>query len=129
MVQRLPAEVGEPLHRDQPAFPHDADALGDALDVAEDVGGEEDGAASPGVLAQQRVELPLDEGVEPARRLVEDEEVRLGHEREDHGQLPAVAAREGADAPREVESEPLGHSLRPGPVGPAPEMAEVVDVL
>jgi hypothetical protein len=44
-----------------------------------------------GVLAKEGVELALDERVEPAGRLVQDEEPGIGHEREHDGQLLAVA--------------------------------------
>lgn len=63
MVQRLPAQVGEPLHRHETAFTHDADPVGYALNLAEDVGRQQDAPPVLRMLAQEGMELTLHEGI------------------------------------------------------------------
>ena len=58
-------------------------------------------------VAQQRVEALLDERIEPGDRLVEDQQLRLVHERLDQPELLAVAGRELADRPVELGFEAL----------------------
>ena len=68
---------------------------------------EEDGRAAIAGLAHEAEELVLHQGVEPVRRLVEDEQLRVREEREQEGDLPAVARRELAHPTAEVEVEAL----------------------
>jgi hypothetical protein len=53
----------------------------------------------------------LEQGIEPARRLVEDEELRLVHERLDQADLLPIAPGQAADARAQVELEPIRELL------------------
>ena len=85
-------------HRQAPAADQ-ADAVGDALDLAEHVRGEEHGLAAVARLAEDLVHLALDERVEAAGGLVEDDQLRAVHQRQDEADLLAVALRQRADGP------------------------------
>ena len=58
------------LHRDEPAGPHDSDAIGDPLDLGEHVGRQQHAAATRGVLTQNRMKLGLDKRVKAAGGLI-----------------------------------------------------------
>ena len=81
--------------------------MGDALDLGQRVGREEHGAALGADLAQQRVEAPLHERIEAGDRLVEDQQLRLVHERLDQAELLPVAGRELVHGPIEIGVEAL----------------------
>ena len=100
-------QPGHVLDDDQPPLADDRDAIGDVLHLGEDVRGEEHRAARRRALAHEAVELLLDEGVETARRLVEDEELRPVHQRLDEADLLPVALREVGHGAVQVEVEPL----------------------
>ena len=61
------------------------------LDLGQDVAGEEDRRASLHSLAQGHEERLLDERVEPAGGLIEDEQLGPVLERDDHADLLLVA--------------------------------------
>ncbi len=100
------------MHAEQSAPEQDRHAVGDALDLAEDVGRDEDRA-----LSRQRPDVPphLDDlaRVEAVGRLVEDEQVRIAQEGLGDSDALAVPARELADedAPDVAESEALDGGL------------------
>ena len=58
-------------------------------------------------LAHEQAELVLQQRIEPARRLVEDEQLGTVHERLHEPELLAVALRELADRPVEHDTEAL----------------------
>ena len=58
---------------DDPAVADDDEVVGDRLDLAQQVGGEQDRAAAVGEVAQQPAHPGDALGVEPVRRLVEDQ--------------------------------------------------------
>ena len=75
------------------------DAGGDALQVAGDVGAEDDRAVGVVDDFQERAEeLAAGRGVEAGDRLVEDQELRLVAEGQDDAESLELADREGADA-------------------------------
>ena len=90
----------------RPAAQH-RHAARDLLDLGEHVRGEEDAAPVRDDLAQDRLDLVLDERIEAVRRLVEHDQLRLRHERDCQADLLAVAARERPDAPARIEPQPL----------------------
>ena len=59
----------------------DADAVGHALGDFEDVRGHDHGAAGGDALAQHVLDLPRRAGVEAGERLVENDELRVVHQR------------------------------------------------
>ena len=102
----LRAEVAQLLQRplvDQPPVPEDPDAVADRLDLAEDVRGQEDRLPARLGLLDAFAERHLHQRVEPARRLVEQQQVRARRERRDQLDLLAVALRERADLLAGVE--------------------------
>ena len=99
----------------EPALADQADPIGDVLHLGQDVRGEEDRAAALGGLGDQLVERLLHERVEAARRLVEDEQVGVVHERLDEPDLLPVSARELLDPAVEVEVEPFRELVAPRP--------------
>ncbi len=60
---------------DEPALAHDAEVRADLLHFREQVTGHQDGRPVCGQRGDQRPDLPRALGVEPVRRLVEDEQV------------------------------------------------------
>ncbi len=107
---RLPGLRVEPVERqgvageqvverplgDEAAVIEDADPVADALDVGEHVGGEDDRGALA-QLGDQREQVAPALRVERADRLVEDEQVGLGHERLGDAESLAHPARVAAD--------------------------------
>src|SRR5918995_1029714 len=92
--------------------------------------GEEDGPPRRRPLADQLEHVLLAEGVEAARRLVEDQQLRVVHERGDDADLLLVALREVAEPSLEVESNTLGELTDRAPVdaaAQAPEVGEETD--
>ena len=77
-------------HEEVPVV-HDGDALGQVLDLAQDMGPEQNRRAARGGLVDKRLELALDDGIQSARRLVEDEHLGLVHQRLDDADLLLVA--------------------------------------
>ena len=112
------AEVVDGVDEVEPALPDQADAIGDVLYLGEDVRGEEDRAAALGGLGDELVERLLHERVEAARRLVEDEQVGIVHERLDEPDLLPVSAGELLDPAVEVEVEPFREGVAPAPASP-----------
>ena len=99
----------------QAALVQDADAVGRALDLGEDVAGDEDRAAVLAVGVDRLAHLADPVRIEPADRLVEDQQVRLVDERADEAQFLAhaarVVARGGmADLPEVERVEQLVHA-------------------
>ena len=93
------------------AFGHHEDAVAERQQLGQLGGDEEDGAALRGELADHVVELGLDADVDAARRLVEDEDRRVGEQPAGEDRLLLVAAGELADrlAHRgEADAELLG---------------------
>ena len=129
VVQRLGAQGVELFDRHHPAGAQHPDPGRDPLDLAEHVRAEQHRAALRHVLREEGVELPLHERVETARGLVEHEQLGSDHQREQEGQLLAVAARELASRLAQVEVEPLRQRTGAGrPTDPV-EVTDVVDVV
>ncbi len=72
-------EVLQVRDPDEPAGAKDSDPVADMLDLGEDM------------RRKELVELLLVQRIEPARRLVEDEEIGLVHEGEQDSELSLVA--------------------------------------
>jgi len=73
MWHRALAQCRDAVDIDQPPVADDPDAAGRMLHLVERVGREEDRSAVGRGLAQKRTEVLLQQRVEPAGRLVEDE--------------------------------------------------------
>ena len=83
--------VADELAPDRAAVHHqDAVAAADELIVVGRV--EEDGRSCAGKLVQKRVDLLLGADVDPARRIVEQQDARLGHQPLADDELLLVAA-------------------------------------
>ncbi len=111
-------------HRD-PSLADDADPVGDALDLGQDMGREEDRPAISADLVEDPVELLLDQRIEAGRRLVEDDQAGPMHEGLDETHLLLVAVRERLDRPIQLGVEALGELLGVGQVLHAAERREV----
>ena len=83
--------------RDEPGPVDDHDLVGELCDLRENVAGDENRAAAPGEGAQE-VAQPADSfRIEPVRRLVEDEQLRVAEQRAGDAQALAHAERVGLD--------------------------------
>ena len=124
VAQRLgPIDAGELAAAD------DRDAVARLLDLGQDVRAQEDGAALFLGLADDRVELLLDERVEAGRRLVEEQQVGPVLEGDDQADLLLVALRVLAELARRIDLEPLDQLLLVGAVDAAAQVGEVVERL
>ncbi len=103
----------------QPALAQDPDPVAQGLDLAQDVGREEDRLAALLGLAGGVAEGDLHQRVEPARRLVEQQQVGPGREGRDQLHLLAVALREGPDLLAGVELEAVHELVAVGAVDAA----------
>ncbi len=109
---------------DQPPVPEDPDAVADRLDLAEDVRGQEDRLPARRRLLDAFAERHLHQGIESARRLVEQQQVRARRERRDELDLLAVALGERADLLAGVEREALHQLVAIGDVDVAVQAPE-----
>ena len=113
------------MHAEQPARQQNRHPVGDALDLAEDVGCDEDGA-----LSRQRPDVAphLDDlaRVEPVGGLIEDQQGGIAQESLGDGDALAIPARELADehAPDVAEAEALDGGLDRSRRRPAGEPLE-----
>ncbi len=82
--------------------------IGRLLDLAEHVGTQHHGLTVVTGFPHHLQELPLHERVEPARRLIEHQQLRPVHERLDESELLLVALRQSPHLPTEVDIEPVG---------------------
>ena len=129
MPQGALAEVLDGVDVDETAAADDRHAVGGVLHLVERVRGEEDRAPVGRGLAQERAYLGLEKRVEPGARLVEDDQLRAVHERLNEADLLAVALREVADGPVELEAEPLAELGSEAIVGAAAKPRERVELL
>ena len=106
---------------DDAALPDEDQVVGDPFDLVQEVGGEQDGAAGGGVVAEQAAH-PVDAGrVEAVGRLVEDQDRRVTQE--GVGDPEALAHAEGVVAQPSsgfdrAEGDPLEHLVDPVPGQP-----------
>ena len=110
-LPRLTLELGDAGDRDELPFAEDPDAVGQHLDLGQDVRREEHGRAVALHVPDELVELVLQQGVEALRRLVQDVELRTVHERLDDADLALVPRRQLPDRTTRVELEPLDERL------------------
>src|SRR5712691_12291320 len=129
MVDSYARQLTQLSDLDQPARAQDADPVAYVLDLGKDVRGKKDRGTAVARFAQQLVELLLVQGIEPARRLVEDEQVGPMHERKQDPELLLVAARVLAKSSVEVEVKALGDGAHVAPIHAAPHPAQVGDHL
>ncbi len=104
---------------DQPPGADDADPVADVLHLGEDVRGEKDGRPFRTRFADHGVELLLVERIEAAGGLVENQQLRAVHERDDQRQFLLVAATVLAESLRKVELQPVAELLNLGMVDAA----------
>jgi hypothetical protein len=86
------------LDDDQRSVAHDADHVGDLLDLRQHVRRQEHGSAGVAGFPHQGEECALHQWIQAAGRLVEHEHLRAVHERLHHPDLLAVAAGQVTDA-------------------------------
>ena len=75
----------------QPPLPDDGDLMGEPLDLVQVVRGEEHGPPPVDYFSKKIRELLLEQGIEPGRGLVEDQQLRVVHERLYEADLLPVA--------------------------------------
>ena len=105
-------------HRRDLAVPHHRDAVGDVDQLRQVARIEEDGVALGGELAHQLEDLALGADIDAARRVVEEEDARLGeqHLAEDHLLLVAARKRAGELVGRlRLDAQERRSSPRPAP--------------
>ena len=120
-------KVLERVDGDQAPAPQDRDAVGDPLDLRQRVRGEEDRPPLRDDLPEQRVEALLHQRVEPGDRLVEDQQLRLVHERLDQPELLAVARRELVHGAVQLRVEALRQRVADPAVDSAAQLGEEVE--
>jgi hypothetical protein len=108
---------------------HDRDPFGDDLHLGEHVRGHEDGRTVGGRLTHHRQELLLQQRVQAAGRLVEDQQFGRVQERLDHADLLLVALRQAADRLAQVEPEPLRERVDAPGAAAATQPNEVLEQL
>src|SRR5664280_2382525 len=102
------SQVGQGLDRDEPSAAQDPDPVGHPLHLGENVRGQQHARAFGRSLPDQCVELLLDQGIQPAGWLVEQDQLGLTHEGEDQRDLLPVALGQTAQWPREIDVEAVG---------------------
>lgn len=80
-------------------------------------------------IPDQGTEFALHDRIQAPGRFVEDEQVRVVHERLHDADLLPVSARQRADPYGQVEIEPLGQQVDPFPLHSAVQGREVAQVL
>jgi hypothetical protein len=123
------AHVAQRPGLDDAAEPDDAHAVGQLLDLGQDVAGEQHGLAGGLRLEDDVLEDDLHQRVEPRGGFVEQQQLRVGGERGDDGDLLPVALGVGAALLRRVEVEALDQLVPAGGVEAAPQAGEQVDGL
>ena len=96
---------------DRPALADDRDPVGQPLDLAEDVAGQQHRRARGHPLRHAVVEDLLHQRVQPGRRLVEHQQVHVGGERRHQRDLLPVALRVRPALLGRVQVEPLQQLL------------------
>src|SRR6266508_59844 len=129
MPQGAPLQRRDLLDRDQPSLLDDPDPTGDVLDLIERVRGKKDRPPGGGALADQLLDVLLAEGVEPAGRLVEDQQLGIVHERRDDADLLLVSLGEVVDGPVELETEAIRELLDLVPRHAAADVGEVLEAV
>ncbi len=126
--RQVPQLAQCPCLSDPPAA-QDHYPVAQRLDLAQHVGGQEDGLAAPARLGDALPEHRLHQRIEPAGRLVEDEEFRACHQCGNEQDLLAVAPGVGAHLLGRVEIEPGDQLVPVRLVRPAVQSAEKVQGL
>src|SRR5581483_1281459 len=116
-------------HAHQLSVADDADAVAGALNLAEDVRGEENRLAGGARLGHHPVELELVERVEPAGRLIQNQQPRVVHEGLDQANLLLVAARILLELLAQVEVQARGQRFRIATVDAAAQVAQILQNL
>ena len=98
--------LGQRSHLHELACPQDAHPVAERLHLAQDVRGEEHRLAAVASFTDALPERLLHQRIQPARRLVQDEQVGAGHQRGDQDDLLPVALGVGADLLGRIELEP-----------------------
>ena len=104
--------LGQRPHLHELSRPQDAHPVAERLHLAQDVRGEEHRLAAAARLPDALPERLLHQRIEPARRLVQDEQVGAGHQRGNEDDLLPVPLGVGADLLGGIEVEP-GDQLVP----------------
>src|SRR5262249_56658425 len=104
----------------EPSAAEDPDAAAQLCDLAEDGRREEDRLPPPLRLEHRLAEDHLHQRVEPARGLVEEEQVRARRERRDQLNLLAVSLPQGAHLLPRVGPYPPAGALAIRNLAPAP---------
>lgn len=112
-----------------PSLADDADAVAERLDLGQHMAGEQDRTAAVALLGDAALEDPLHQRVEPGGRLVEDEQIDIGGEGGNKGDLLAVALGVRPPLPGGVEFEPLQQLGPARGVEPSAQPPEEVDDL
>ena len=123
------SHVGQRARLDQLPLPQDAHAVAERLDLAHDVGREEDGLTPVTGFSDAGAKGLLHERIESARRLVEDEQVGTDHQRADEDDLLAVPPGIGTDLLVRIEVEAGDQLVAVGHVDLAVDPAEQVERL
>src|SRR3989442_827439 len=101
-----PGELGKRRDGDELPRPDDPDAITDVLHLAENMRRHEHGCSRGARISHQPVENLLMQRIESTCRLIEDEQFRSVHEREDKRELLFVSVRVLAVFPAEIERQP-----------------------
>jgi hypothetical protein len=122
-----PAVPGWPCQRaelDKPALAKDCDAITQRLHLAQDVRRQQDSLAVVLRFMDALPECLFHERIEPAGRLIEDQQVGAGHQRRDEQDLLPVALRVGPSFPARIKNEPIDQEVAVAGVHPAMDAAE-----
>ena len=118
-----------PIHPREPPVADDRHPVARLLDLGQDVARQEDRPALGLGLADDRVELLLDERVEPGGGLVEEQQLRPVLQRDDQPDLLLVALRVLPELARRIDVEPLDQGCLVRRVDAATQVGEVLERL
>src|SRR2546425_1526761 len=119
-------ELVDPADADETSLADDADARAGLLDLTQDVRGEKDCVSFIARLPDHGIELLLVQWVQPAGRLVEDEDAGPVHESLDQHDLALVASRVLPKLAAGVEVEAIDQLLEVRLVDAASKIREVL---
>src|SRR4051812_10308184 len=122
-------QLGNAADANDPSFSDDGHSRACLFDLAEDVRRKKDRPAFRARLLDHGVELLLVQGIEAARRLIEDEDAGAVHEGLDEDDLALVSGRVLPELAARVEVEALDQLLQVGAVDAATQVGEVLEDL
>lgn len=126
---RKVAQFGQRAHLDKGSVTQDGDAVAQRLNLAQDVGRQEDGLPTPARRTDALPKALFHQRVEPGGGLVQEQKIGAAHQRCDQHDLLAIPLRVGANLPRGVELEQFDQFTSVVGIGLSLHLAEKIERL